>query len=266
MNYDVVVVGAGDLGIRVARSLSKTYSVLAVRRSELRGFPFDTLQLDVGNQSSSPNYSCKVMLYCLSAGGRTLDNYQNAYVKGFKNALTLFQPEQTLFVSSTRVYGQCGDEWLDESVNPKPSDEFGEILLEAEHQAFQTGSALRLSGIYGPGREWLIRKARDGFGTDKPHWTNRIHVEDAADIASDLIQCQLKGDNISEVVLATDGHSVQMSEVLDWLRAQVDANRTQNMELPGPGKRLRSRWITDNQYELKYPEYKSGYAAILKDV
>lgn len=42
------------------------------------------------------------------------------------------------------------------------------------------GTALRLGGIYGPGRTSLVEKVRAGDAecTPEPSWTNRIHRDD----------------------------------------------------------------------------------------
>ena len=61
----------------------------------------------------------------------------------------------------------------------------GQVMLEAEQVALNSGiaaSIVRLTGIYGPGREWLLTQVRQGYrvAIDPPLYGNRIHVDDAA--------------------------------------------------------------------------------------
>jgi nucleoside-diphosphate-sugar epimerase len=53
-------------------------------------------------------------------------------------------------------------------------------------------SILRLTGIYGPGREWLLTQVRRGYrvAVDPPLYANRIHADDAAG----LMACLLEAD------------------------------------------------------------------------
>ena len=64
----------------------------------------------------------------------------------------------------------------------------GRVLLEAERRLapLQGGSVLRLSGIYGPGRDAMLRRAR-AAAAPEARWSNRIHVDDAAAALSHLL-------------------------------------------------------------------------------
>ena len=79
------------------------------------------------------------------------------------------------------------------STNRRPRDFNGRVLLEAEALAQSCGRdalVLRLGGIYGPGREMLLKRVRSGVPlliSEPPLYTNRIHVEDAAAAAAHLI-------------------------------------------------------------------------------
>ena len=65
-------------------------------------------------------------------------------------------PNRLLFVSSSRVYGQQDGEWVDETSPAVATGYSGRVMLEAEQVALNSGipaSIVRLTGIYGPGRE-----------------------------------------------------------------------------------------------------------------
>jgi len=94
-----------------------------------------------------------------------------------------------VYLSTIGVYGDHGGAWVDETSAAAPRSERGRARLAAERQWRALGAAtgvsvhiLRLAGIYGPGRNLLI-KLRQGEARRiaKPGQTfNRIHVEDIA--------------------------------------------------------------------------------------
>jgi dTDP-4-dehydrorhamnose reductase len=94
-----------------------------------------------------------------------------------------------VYLSTIGVYGDHGGGWVDEATPPAPLSDRSRERLEAE-QAWtalgqRTGKAvatLRLSGIYGPGRNALGQVARGtAQRVDRPgQMFNRIHVADIA--------------------------------------------------------------------------------------
>lgn len=93
------------------------------------------------------------------------------------------------YLSTVGVYGDHGGDWVDEDSDcrPKSARSIARVRAESEWLAFgaRTGVAitvLRLSGIYGPGRNTFINLA-DGSARRlvKPGQVfNRIHVDDIA--------------------------------------------------------------------------------------
>ena len=95
-----------------------------------------------------------------------------------------------VYLSTVGVYGDHGGGWVDESTDPRPADGRSRERLDAERawralaaDSGKTLATLRLSGIYGPGRNALIQVA--GFTAKrivKPGQIfNRIHVTDIAE-------------------------------------------------------------------------------------
>ena len=118
------------------------------------------------------------------------------FVDGLKHLVTALADaplRRVLFVSSSAVYGEHGDAWVDEQTPPAPPGFNGRVLLEAEGwlaaQPMPT-VVLRLAGIYGPGRMQLVERIRAGEARaprDPPHWSNRIHADDAAGAIAHLL-------------------------------------------------------------------------------
>lgn len=94
-----------------------------------------------------------------------------------------------VYLSTVGVYGDHGGAWVDEETAPRADSARGRARLNAE-AAWQalggrigaTAAALRLAGIYGPGRNALLQIARgDARRIVKPGQVfNRIHVADIA--------------------------------------------------------------------------------------
>jgi nucleoside-diphosphate-sugar epimerase len=188
----VLIVGCGDLGTAIAVRLQQKHEVIGLRVSDkLLPHGMQTIQADV----TKPNMleqleklSPDIIIYCVSAGGQTDEKYEASYVAGLKNVLTTQIQNASLqhvfFVSSTRVYGQITNDLLDENTPAIPADFGGERLLEAENalKALPCKStSMRLSGIYGTGRLYLVNMSKDlSKWPQENHWSNRIHRDDAA--------------------------------------------------------------------------------------
>jgi nucleoside-diphosphate-sugar epimerase len=94
-----------------------------------------------------------------------------------------------VYLSTIGVYGDHGGAWVEETSRTTPRSERGRARLVAESQWRALGASmqipvhiLRLAGIYGPGRNLLL-KLREGQARRivKPGQTfNRAHVEDIA--------------------------------------------------------------------------------------
>ena len=99
------------------------------------------------------------------------------------------RPQRILYLSTIGVYGDRGGEWVDERDLPTPLNERSKVRVQAEKawltlakDSSKTVHVLRLSGIYGPGRNPLINLAEGrAHRYIKPGQVfNRIHVEDIA--------------------------------------------------------------------------------------
>ena len=101
------------------------------------------------------------------------------------------------YLSTIGVYGDRGGAWVDESAEPTPLSHRSQERVLAENQWLEAGAKdsipvaiLRLSGIYGPGRNPFVNLAN---GTarrivKKDQVFNRIRVEDIGRATSFLIK------------------------------------------------------------------------------
>ena len=214
------------------------------------------------------------LVYCVAATAQTDDNYRQHYVEGLRNVLNALDAATSLkhvtFVSSTRMYGQTTDALLNENTVPQEADFGGLRLLEAENLLKQAGkswthTALRLTGIYGPGRNRMLNLAANILNWPTQNiWTNRIHRDDAAAFIVHLIQMLLDGRSVQDCYVVTDSCSVSQYEVLNWIASQMGKKvENQTPEIIG-GKRMSNQRMLSTGFSLKYPDYKAGYSAMLK--
>jgi nucleoside-diphosphate-sugar epimerase len=276
---DVLIVGCGDLGLEVARLLLKNnLSVLGLRRQAINKENFPIIAGDVTQPETLKllaQSQAKCLVYCVAASEQSDENYQQTYVQGLKNTLAALsgngQLQHVFFVSSTRMYGQGTDALLGEEDIAQPADFGGVRLLEAEqalHQAALdskqwTSTALRLTGIYGPGRTRMVNMAQDlNRWPVENTWTNRIHRDDAAAFIVFLITQVLAKKTIEDCYIVTDSCPVTMFEVLTWIAEQLEL-AVKEMQPATAGKRMSNQRMLATGFELQYPDYKKGYQALI---
>jgi len=276
----VLIIGCGDLGTAIALQLHQSqHEVIGVRISQ-QSLPhgMQTIQADVTNASSLNllnNINPSIIIYCVAASAQTDENYHAHYVQGLKNILASQTNNNDLqhvfFVSSTRVYGQSTQALLNESVNAEPADFGGERLLEAENVLSNLPchtTTLRLSGIYGQGRLYLVNTAKDTSRWPASNsWSNRIHRDDAAGFIAFLVQKALSQQPLESCYIVTDDMPTLQYTVLIWLANQLGIV-TNHIQIPveSGGKRLSNKRLRATGFQLQYPNYQIGYEKVLKTI
>jgi nucleoside-diphosphate-sugar epimerase len=276
----ILIIGCGDLGTAIAtRLFDAGHALIGVRRSsQLLPNGMQTIQADVTQENTLAaleNLNPNIIIYCVSAGGSSDAQYQASYVQGLKNVLATQannrQLQHVFFVSSTRVFGQITDELLGESVPATPADFGGERLLEAENVLNSLScksTKLRLSGIYGAGRLYLVHMAKDfAKWPQENHYSNRIHRDDAASFIAFLAEKVVNMQTVADCYIVTDDMPTPQYEVLTWLANQqkIDTSHIKTPPAQG-GKRLSNKRLRDTGFALQYPNYQVGYSEILQNL
>ncbi len=276
----ILIIGCGDLGTAIAKCLfSAGHTLIGVRKSnQLLPRGMQTIQADVTQDNALDmlvNIQPNIVIYCVSAEGATDAQYQAAYVQGLKNVLATqannTHLQHVFFVSSTRVYGQLWEELLDET-NPAITTDFGgERLLEAENvlnTCSCKSTSLRLSGIYGAGRLYLVNMAKDfAKWPQHNHYSNRIHRDDAASFIAFLAEKVANNQAVANCYIVTDNMPTPQYEVLSWLANQQQIDTSHIIVPPAKGgKRLNNKRLRDTGFTLQYPNYQAGYREILQNL
>jgi dTDP-4-dehydrorhamnose reductase len=156
---------------------------------------------------------------------------------------------------------------VNEQTIPVPARFNGEALLQMEQLATDCTDDLvvaRVSGIYGPGREGMIRLAASkGLETQQspPVFTNRIHRDD---VAAALMHLMLL-DEPQALYLLTDDLPVAKYDVLTWIAASLGVAGPKGLSAEGSneGKRVSNSRLRSSGFQFSFPDYRAGYGSIL---
>lgn len=273
----------GDLCMRTAGRLDPAlWHCAGLRRRTVPFNPgnrFPWFQADLRDPESlstalSAIPSVTHILYAPAPDARTPETYTQVYPEGLRTLLeALPEPERLrrcVLVDSTAVWGPS-DAWVDEKTPVDPEDFRGASMLAAEallHERLAgrfpnaTGTALRLSGLYGPGRLRLIEGLRSGrikAPNGPGHWANRIHVEDAASACAHLLMLPKP----LPCYIGTDDHPMPTADLYDALARLANSSPPEREDRPPDGKRLSNARLRASGWTPRWPDMTAGYAHAL---
>lgn len=276
MRKSFLLIG-GDLCRRVAMALDpRDWLIHALRRREDRDARIRWIQADLRIPATLQTLPRGIshVLYASAPDRRDRETYEATYPVGLHNLLDALEGssriERFVLVGSTVVWpaadAESAQTWVDEDT-PTHADNFrSEAILQAEAELDERlpgrGVALRLGGIYGPGRMRLIdglRKGRivapDGTG----HWSNRIHIDDAAGACIHLLNLPRP----ARCYIGTDGHPAETAAFYDQLSDLLGVPRPMRRWMPPSGKRLSNARLVASGWSPSWPDALAGYRALL---
>ena len=126
---------------------------------------------------------------------------------------------------------------------------------------------MRLSGIYGEGRLYLVSTAKDlAKWPQENHWSNRIHRDDAAAFMVFLVTQALAGKALAPCYIVTDAKPTPQYEVLQWIATKLNVEAQVATPVIEGGKRLSNQTMLATGFKLQYPDFKAGYQSLLNEV
>ncbi|MEJ5990734.1 SDR family oxidoreductase [Ramlibacter sp. PS3R-8] len=197
----VLIVGCGDVGVRVAQALAPGVRVLALTSSparvpELRQRGIVPLQGDLDAPSTLARLAGiadRVVHLAPPPGEPRQEWWRDVRTQALLRVLRLRTPPAALVYGSTSgVYGDCQGGWVSESRPVDPRTPRAQRRVDAERQVrfFGRGtgarvSVLRIPGIYAPDRAGGTPRDRLIKGTpvlqaQDDVYTNHIHANDLA--------------------------------------------------------------------------------------
>ncbi|PAU61365.1 NAD(P)-dependent oxidoreductase [Pseudomonas sp. PIC25] len=277
----VLIAGCGDVGSRLGEALAVDgWRVYGVRRN-VAALPRSILPVagDLQAPQTPPDWpdgALDYLVYSAAASQHDEAGYRATYVDGLRHVLAWLaqrgqRPRRLLFVSSSGVYAQQGGEWVDEASPAEAESYSGRVMREAERIALTCGipaTVVRLTGIYGPGREWLLNQVRQGYrvASEPPLFANRIHRDDAAGLLAFLLRADAAGTALADCYLGVDDTPAPLQEVVAWLRERLGVTGwAEEATVRRAGsKRCSNARARALGWMPRYPSYREGYAAILE--
>ncbi|MCG2582381.1 MAG: NAD-dependent epimerase/dehydratase family protein [Marinobacter sp.] len=274
----ILVAGCGKLGGSIASLLTDQAKVFGLRRNPDR-IPAGTHPLGADLMQADQLHAVipdrlDAVIYCLTPSSYDEQGYQDAYINGLNNLLRELSGQtlqRLIFISSTSVYAQDDDSWVDESSPTKPSRFSGQTILAGEKVALDSGfptTIVRFSGIYGPSRRRFLDAVVTGNmdPVSPGPFSNRIHEADAAAVVTHLLHKSLSGENVDDCYIASDCEPVRLDEVVHWVQAQLPcATPKADARIGGRAgsKRCSNQRLLDSGYHFLYPDFRAGYREII---
>ncbi len=183
--------------------------------------------------------------------------------------------EWIAYLSTVGVYGDHGGGWVDEIAECRPVSKRSMLRVAAEQDWLKLGrdigrpvAILRLSGIYGPGRNALVN-LENGTARRliKPGQVfNRIHCDDIAGALWHLLK-----DNSGGIFNVTDDLPAPPQDVVTYAAGLMGV--TPPPEIPfetaqlspmarsfyGENKRVANTAIKAAGYRFRFPDYRSAF-------
>lgn len=282
----VLIVGCGDVGLRVAQLLQPRVRVLALtstpnKRAALRTAGVVPL---LGNldQAATLRRLAGLAPQVLHLAPPPTDGVaQDPRTRALLHALARRSPPTALvYGSTTGVYGDCAGQWVDETRAVNPQTARAQRRVDAEQQVRRWGralgistSVLRIPGIYGHNREGGPReRLQRGMPALLPQddvFTNHIHADDLARACMLALWRGRPGAALN----VTDDTDLKMGDYLDaaaelfGLPKPPRVSREQAaqvlspmvMSFMGESRRLHNlRMKTDLGLRLRYPTVQHG--------
>ncbi|PPK65136.1 nucleoside-diphosphate-sugar epimerase [Methylobacter tundripaludum] len=272
----ILIVGCGAIGSELAAVLSaKGHDVTGLKRkpplSASGSVHYVAADISSAANLAGLDADFAQAFFIVSPDGRNEQSYRAVYQTGLDNLLDRLPETHWTMVSSTSVYGQNQGEWVDEDSPAEPGNITSRLIRQAEQGLIASNPAnvvVRFSGIYGPGREYLLRQAMQtpAIQQTPPYFTNRIHQRDCVGVLAFLLEQCLAGETLAQCYLASDDDPAPTWEVVSWLAERlhcpppvikaVDADA-------GMNKRCNNTRLKALGYQFEYPSYKDGYLELI---
>ena len=238
----VMIFGCGYLGIHLADALHNSgFSVGVLTKNPSVGNRLKKKGISevIVNRLESKCWHSEIsndythIVNCVSSSGGGISGYKRSYVEGQSSIIEWSKTQlikQIIYTSSTSVYSQNDGEWVSESsIHSADSiSEFTLLLRLAEKlildnsSFFESHYILRLSGIYGPKRHYILDrlKSEGEIYGPRQYYMNMIYVKDIVKVILNIISNKVEVE--SGIFNLSDDLPVQKSVVVDWLSERLN--------------------------------------------
>lgn len=285
MTTSLTILGCGYLGSALAdAALASGWMVSALTRNSKTGDLLrakgvirvveEKIEEQTWHAQLDPNQD--FVVNCVGASSPSLEGYQKSYIDG-QNSISSWlesgSAKKFIFTSSSSVYPQSKGEEIDEQAGHQGISERGKLLLEAENICLSLNSAerksfvLRLAGLYGPGRQLLIGKVRNGeqLSGNSSRFLNLIHRQDAVHALVSVLNSSCHVE--SRVYNVSDGEHATRGDIIDWLSKKLklpNPGFEENDHPSAPNRRISNALFqSDFEWAPRYLSFRKAYEEML---
>ena len=292
MHQDVLIVGCGDIGLRVARILeTSSCEVTGLTRAakgaeRLRRARVEPVIGDLDDAESLaelPTGGKLVFYLAPPPGGGPVDRRMRNFCAAVGGEKV---PGKVVYMSTSGVYGDCGGARVTEETPVNPQTSRAQRRVDAEMTLLEWGRAnkvpvviLRVTGIYGPGRLPLARlqQGHPVLNEKESPPTNRIHADDLAAVCVAAAEKAADGEifNVSDGQSGTmTGYFNAIADLLELPRPQqvsmAEANQVMTpmmLSYLKESRRMDNRKMIEQLgVVLQYPDLESGLKNIIEQL
>ncbi len=282
----VLIVGCGDVGLRVAGLLKPSSRVMALtssaeRRGVLQASGITPL---LGNLDKPQTLRrlAGMATHVVHMAPPPLEGRTDPRTRALLLALRLrSEPAVLVYGSTTGVYGDCAGAWIDETRPLQPQTARAQRRVDAQDWVHYFGKSgyprvqvLRIPGIYALDREGGTPRERLLRGTpvlnaNEDVYTNHIHADD---LARATVLALWRGKPLRAINVC-DGTDMKMGDYMDsvaamWnlpLPARITREQAQSQLSPmvmsflNESRRIRAQRLTHELgLRLRYPTVMDG--------
>jgi nucleoside-diphosphate-sugar epimerase len=304
----VLIVGCGYVGLPLGAELVKLgHKVFGLRRTpsadaDLKSAGLTPLHADISRLETLSSLPADFdwVVNCAASGGGDADAYRRLYLQGTRNLIAwlaggrgresadLSKEENVrrltsaatlkkfVYTSSTGVYGQNDGSVVKETSATEPAVETAKVLVETEkvlvvaaREKHFPAVVLRVAGIYGPDRGYLLKqylKNEARIEGNGGRVLNMIHRDDLIGV----IVAALQSGRPGEIYNAVDDEPVNQRTFFEWLAGTLGKDLPPST--PEDAETNRKRGVTNKRvsnrrlqmelgYQFKYPNFRKGYTA-----
>ena len=284
---DFTIIGCGDIGFRVARELiNQGHQAQATIHFEEgveipQSAGIKTVIANFDYQEDVPDipmHGQKLFYFMPPQGGGSSD-YR---MVNFCRKLSVDNcPCKIVYISTSGVYGDCGNELVTEETPVNPMSSRAKRRISAENQLCEQADRLgfeliilRVTGIYGPGRLPIsqLKKGHEVLRPEDAPGTNRIHSLDLVKICLAAMErgedgdifniCDGEKSSMSEYFIAVaEMYDLPQPEQLSWAEAEKVMNPLTFSFLKESRRMSNRKMVEKLAIELQYPTLKKGLHA-----
>ncbi|HUG10842.1 MAG TPA: NAD-dependent epimerase/dehydratase family protein [Opitutaceae bacterium] len=288
----IAILGAGYVGAELARLvIARRWRVAALTRNPEKADALRALgcervvEADIASEAWSEEMHgpFSFVVNCVSPGGGGIEGYRRSCVAGMNSVgvwLATMPAGTVVYTSSTGVYPQGDGARVDESALTETGEGSGGLLREAEsilesaaNAAGWRWFALRLAGIYGPGRHHVLDQLRSG-GTLRGDSEVRLNLIHRDDVCAAILACLESQRGVAPGIFnLSDNSPHSRGEVAAWIARELGLPEPRFDDAPAPNpfgrRRTPDRVIVANRihkeigWSPRHPDFRSGFGEIL---